>query len=140
MSRHQGTVISVPTGVKGAFRITLADGAWWWSPGMFTLHGYRADQIPRIVLTTRIVLGHIHSADRRRAAAAWSHLIADGHLVAVHYRIVGADGIVRPVFVLASTDFDQGRPATVVTGVMEFETPRDVWAASPRRGDPAYQR
>ena len=54
-------------------------------------------------------------------ADAWAHLIADGHLVALHYRIVGADGVVRPVFVLASTDLDKAVPPTVVTGVMEFD-------------------
>lgn len=123
MSRHQGTVISVPAGIKGAFRITLADAALWWSPGMFTLHGYRAERAPQTVPTTRMMLGHVHRADRRAAADAWAHLIADGHLVALHYRVAGADGIVRPVFVLASTDLDQVHPPTVVTGVMEFDAP-----------------
>lgn len=122
MSRHQGTATSVPAGIKGAFRITLADGACWWSPGMFTLHGYRADQLPRLVPTMRMMVGHVHPDDRRATAAAWAHLIADGHLVALHYRITGADGIVRPVFVLASTDHEQAHPPTLVTGVMEFDT------------------
>ena len=54
-------------------------------------------------------------------ANAWAHLIADGHLVALHYRIVGADNMVRPVFVLASTNLDKANPPTIVTGVMEFD-------------------
>ena len=41
--------------------------------------------------------------------------------------MVGADGVVRPIFVLASTDLDSAHPVTVVTGVMEFDAPqRDV--------------
>jgi PAS fold len=120
MARHQGTVVTVP-GIKGAFRMTLADGACWWSPGMFTLHGYRAGRLPRLVPTTRVMVNHVHPADRRATADAWAHLIADGHLVALHYRIVGADGVVRPVFVLASTNHDRANPPTVVTGVMEFD-------------------
>jgi hypothetical protein len=123
MTRHYGAVTSVPAGIKGAFRITLADGACWWSPGMFTLHGYRANQSPRLVPTTRIMISQVHPADLRGMADAWAHLIADGHLIALHYRIVGADGIVRPVFVLASTDLDKAHPPTVVTGVMEFDRP-----------------
>jgi len=124
MSRHQGTVISVPAGIKGAFRITLADGGLWWSPGMFTLHGYKANQLPQIVPTPRLMGGHVHPADRRATANAWSHLISDGHLIALHYRVSGADGTIRPVFVLASTDLDKNHPPTAVTGVMEFDAPR----------------
>ncbi len=121
MSRHQGTFITAPTGVKGAFRITLADGTCWWSPGMFTLHGDRAGRLSRLVPTTRMMVTHVHPADRRATANAWAHLIADGHLVALRYRIVGADEVIRPVFVLASTDLDKTHPPTVVTGVMEFD-------------------
>lgn len=123
MSRHQGTVIPVPAGLKGAFRITLADGALWWSPGMFTLHGYRSGRGLRIAPTTRLMVRHVHPADQRATGDAWAHLIADGHLIALHYRVVGADRITRPVFVLASSDLDQGHPPTVVTGVMEFDAP-----------------
>ena len=123
MSRHQGAVTTVPAGIKGAFRIALTDRACWWSPGMFLLHGYGANRSPQVVPTARMMVSQVHPADRRVAAGAWSHLIADGHLVALHYRIVGADGLVRPVFVLASTDLDKTHPPTVVTGVMEFDRP-----------------
>lgn len=123
MSRHQGTVIEVPAGIKGAFRITLADGALWWSPGMFTVHGYRTDRGPRLVPTTRLMARQVHPGDRRAGGDAWAHLVADGHLIALHYRVLGADGITRPVFVLASTDLHQDHPPTVVTGVMEFDGP-----------------
>jgi PAS domain-containing protein len=141
MSRHHGTAvrsratqragvgmsfdrvrpIENPTGVKGGFRITLADGTWWWSPGMFTLHGYRPDEMPRVRPSTRLVLAHRHPDDRKAMANAWAHLIADGRLVALHYRVLGADGITRAVFALASTDHHRkGRP-TAVTGVLQLE-------------------
>jgi len=138
MVHHHGTVVvrrrpipagrrnehvEKPAGIKGGFRITLASNSWWWSPGMYTLHGYRPDQLPEIVPTTRLVLAHRHSADQQAMAAAWSHLIADGKLVAFHYRIVGADGVIRPVFAMASTDFHPGHAPTVVTGVMQLESP-----------------
>jgi hypothetical protein len=134
MSRHHATVPGVrsgqrstrrpvdePVGLKGGFRIDLSDGTWWWSPGMFTLHGYRPDQMALTTPTTRLVLAHRHPADREAMADAWAHLIADGHLVALHYRVIGADGVTRAVFALASTDHTDGRPPTAVTGVLQFE-------------------
>jgi hypothetical protein len=121
MSRHQGTVVTIPTGIKGAFRMTLTDGACWWSPGMFALHGFPTNRAPWLVPTTRMMINHVHPADRRATANAWAHLLADGHLVALHYRIVGADDVVRPVFVLASTNHERANPPTVVTGVMELD-------------------
>lgn len=123
MSRHQGTVLTGPS-VKGAFRVTLASGAWWWSPGMYTLHGYRPNQARRVVPSTRLILAHLHPADRPAVNQAWAHLIADGELVALHFRIVGDDGVVRPVFALAATGFAAGDTPSVVTGVLEYDTTR----------------
>ena len=123
MSRHRGTVLTGPS-VKGAFRVTLASGTWWWSPGMYTLHGYRPGQARQVVPSTRLMLAHLHPADRRSMNEAWAHLIADGELVALRFRIVGADGVVRPVFALASTGFAAGDAPSVVTGVLEFDTTR----------------
>jgi hypothetical protein len=123
MSRHQGTVLTGPS-VKGAFRVTLADDSWWWSPGMYMLHGYRPGQVPQVIPSTRLMLAHLHPADRRSMNAAWAHLIADGELVALRFRIVGADGVVRPVFALASTGFAEREAPSVVTGVLELDTTR----------------
>jgi hypothetical protein len=110
--------------VKGGFRVSLSDGAWWWSPGMYTLHGYQPPQSSTTVPTTRLLLAHRHPADRPVVAGAWSHLLADGGLVAFHYRIVGFDGVVRPVFAMASTDYYAGRAPTIVTGVIQLEAAR----------------
>src|SRR6478752_5428859 len=117
-SDHRYEHVEAPAGIKGGFRFSLTDGAWWWSPGMFALHGYRQTQMRSVQPSTRLILSHRHPADRRAMAAAWAHLLADGKLVAFHYRIVGADGVVRPVFALASTDFNRGHDPTLVTGVL----------------------
>ena len=47
------------------------------------------------------------------------HLLIDGGVIALSYRIVGADKIRRPVFVMASIRSD--RDGDIVTGVMQLE-------------------
>ena len=118
---HRYEHVEAPAGIKGGFRFSLTDGTWWWSPGMYALHGYRQTQLRRVAPSTRLILSHRHPADRQAMAAAWAHLLADGKLAAFHYRIVGADGITRPVFALASTDFNRGHEPTMVTGVLQLE-------------------
>ncbi len=130
---HRYEHVEAPAGIKGGFRFSLTDGAWWWSPGMYALHGYRQTQMRSIQPSTRLILSHRHPADRRAMAAAWAHLLADGKLAAFHYRIVGADGVVRPVFALASTDFNRGHDPTLVTGVLQLEE------FSTRTGSPSSQ-
>jgi hypothetical protein len=116
-----------PAGVKGGFRLSLASGKWWWSPGMFQLHGYRTGQLPSVRPTSRLLLAHRHPADRHAFAQAWRHLLADGGVVAVRYRIVGVDDRVRPVFAMASLRRSDGpadgRQPPIVTGVMQSDGP-----------------
>ena len=100
---------------------------------MYELHGYRPDEMRHLKPTTRLILRHRHPGDRVAMAAAWAHLLADGKLAAFHYRIVGADAVTRPVFALASTDFNRGHEPTMVTGVLQLEE------FSTRTGSPASQ-
>ena len=130
---HRYEHVEAPAGIKGGFRFSLTDGAWWWSPGMYALHGYRQAQMRSVAPSTRLILSHRHPADRQAMAAAWAHLLADGKLAAFHYRIIGADGITRPVFALASTDFNRGHQPTMVTGVLQLEE------LSTRTGSPSSQ-
>jgi PAS domain-containing protein len=118
---HRHEHAAAPAGIKGGFRFSLTDDAWWWSPGMYALHGYRQAQMQKIRPSTRLMVIHRHPADRQAMAAAWAHLIADGSLAAFRYRILGADGVIRAVFALASTDFNRGHDPTLVTGVLQLE-------------------
>ena len=130
---HRYEHVEAPAGIKGGFRFSLTDAAWWWSPGMYALHGYRPEEMQKIRPSTRLIVIHRHPADRQAMAAAWAHLIADGSLAAFHYRIVGADGVTRPVFAMASTDFNRGHDPTLVTGVLQLEE------FSTRTGSPSSQ-
>ena len=130
---HRYEHVEAPAGIKGGFRFSLVDGAWWWSPGMYLLHGYGPNQMHRIAPSTRLILSHRHPADRQAMASAWAHLLAEGKLAAFHYRIIGADGVTRPVFAMASTDFNRGHAPTMVTGVLQLEE------FSTRTGTPSSQ-
>jgi len=111
-----------PVGVRGGFGFDLADGSWYWSPGMYTLHGYRPGQVPGLTLGARLMLRHCYHADRTAVRSAWRrHLIIDGGLVTVHYRVLGADGVTRQVLVLASPVHAGHRGLARFTGVMELD-------------------
>jgi len=119
--RHRNHRVEEAVTIKGGFRFDRTDGSWWWSPGMFLLHGYDPDRLHGVVPSMRLLLAHRHPADRQALADAWAHLVGDGRLVAFRHRVVGADGVIRPVFTVASTG--HGRDACAVTGVMQLDLP-----------------
>lgn len=113
--------IERPAGIRGGFRLSLASGRWWWSPGVFELHGFGRTGADGLVPSTRLLLAHRLAADRPAFDQAWRHLMTDGWATAFRYRIVGVDGRVRPVFVMASLDGGADRRTGVVTGVMQSD-------------------
>ena len=117
---HGREHVERPAGIKGGFRLSLTTGQWWWSPGMFELHGYHGAQVLSVRPTSRLLLTHRHPADREPFARAWQHLLSDGGVVAFRYRIVGDDDRVRPVFAMAYLDSASGRGGEV-TGVMQSD-------------------
>ena len=125
-----------PAGVKGGFRLSLVSGQWWWSPGVFELHGMRPGDELAARPSTRLLLARRHPADRGAFTQAWRHLIADGGVIAVRYRIVGVDGRVRPVFVMAYLDEIAGCGPRFVTGMMQSE---DDAGGPPGSGSPSQQ-
>lgn len=121
---HRTEHVERPAGVKGGFRLCLPTGQWWWSPGMFRLHGYPPHQWRSLRPSTRLLLTHRHPADRSAFAQAWTHLLQTGGVMAVRYRIVGVDGVIRPVFAMAYFDRPAGaagRAAGEITGVMQSD-------------------
>lgn len=124
--------------VRGGFRFNPAADSGWWSPGMYRLHGYQPGQVPDTSPGARLALTHCHPADRAAVRAAYRHLQTGGGLVAVHYRVLGADGVSRRVFVLATPVSDRHHRHVGVTGVMELDDEPTPPAADPP--DPAPTR
>jgi hypothetical protein len=134
---HAREHIERPAGIKGGFRLSIASGQWWWSPGVFELHGFGPLGPGAARPSTRLLLTRRHPGDRRAFAGAWRHLLTDGGVVALRYRIVGVDGRVRPVFVMAYLDEIAGHGPRFVTGMMQSED--DVIAADDPRVDSATE-
>ena len=118
---HSREHVERPAGIRGGFRLSLESGRWWWSPGMYELLGYRSGHTP--APSTQLLLGHRHPLDRAMFERAWRHLVADGGVVAIRYRIIGVDDRVRPVFAMAyRDDTPEGRPLAV-SGVIQSDGP-----------------
>lgn len=112
--------VGAPGGITGGFQFTVVDGSWWWSPGMYMLLGIDQRQISENPPSTRLLFRHLHPADRRPVTRAWVHLRDRGGPVAVSFRIIGSDDLVRRVFVNASTDRDSR--GGIISGVIALET------------------
>lgn len=119
---HSLEHVERPAGVKGGFRLSLTTGNWWWSAGMFQLHGYTPTQWRTVRPCGRLMLAHRHPDDRAAFAQAWRHLLSDGGVVAFRYRIVGIDGRIRPVFAMAYLDEIAGSGPRFVTGVIQSDS------------------
>ncbi len=109
--------------VKGGFRVSVPDLTWWWSPGMLALHGYTPGRGPAVVPSSSLIMSHRHPGDRKALSGAWSQLHTDDGIVVFHYRIVGDDAVTRPVFVMASTEYDDDHRPVAISGVLEEESP-----------------
>lgn len=88
--------------VRGAFRIDLGRGRTWWSPGVWLLHGLRPRRAGAPAPGVRVVIRHRHQEDRPAMVKAWRHLRDTHRPVCFDYRILGVDGVTRPVMVMAA--------------------------------------
>jgi hypothetical protein len=91
---------------------------------MYRLHGYPPVQWRSVRPSGRLLLAHRHPADRPAFAQAWCHLLDEGGVIAVRYRIIGVDRLVRPVFAMAYFDrvgTGAGGQSREVTGVMQSD-------------------
>jgi hypothetical protein len=88
-----GAGIAPPAALVGHFSHRPDTDAWWWSDGMFCIHGFDPGQV---VPSTELVMSHIHPDDRE---AAWESRDAalDGEPFSFVHRITTAAGRLRVV-------------------------------------------
>jgi hypothetical protein len=106
--------------LAGRYRYDRRNGAWWWSPEMFTLHGLRPGTAEPC---TEVLLHHQHPDDRERTLAALTGACTAGRPFSLESRLVRADGEQRTVVLLGEPEVDQAGGVSAVEGLCIDVTP-----------------
>ena len=110
----------------GYFTYTVEDDHWYWSQGIYELHGYEPGAVPA---STELLLQHKHPDDAVRAFEVLETVIRDGQPFSCYHRIIDAAGCVRYVLsvgrALAGAD---GRVEQVTGFFVDLTTVRDAEA------------
>ena len=93
------------SGVVGHYTYTVAEDAWWWSEGVYALHGFAPGEVPA---TTEVLLRHKHPDDRERTAAALHTAIRDGGPFGCYHRIIDRHERVRSIVAVGRGVTDAG--------------------------------
>ena len=94
----------------GRFRFTAPTGRWWWSDGMFAIHGMAPGEVvPTLALMSR----HIHPEDRGRVLDALGRCGSDGEPFGCQYRLVDLHGAERTVTLTGTGDADDDPQCTI---------------------------
>ena len=78
----------------GYFVYTVADDHWWWSDGLYALHGYAPREVPA---TTAVMLSHKHPDDAARTYDVLETAVHTGQPFSCYHRVVDQQGRVRSV-------------------------------------------
>lgn len=93
------------------FRYDLRSGDWWWSPGMFDLHGLTEGEAEP---STDLLMSHKHPEDLATAEQTLRNVLSTGEPFCCRHRVVDAHGQVREVLSVGEAVCDaEGRIATV---------------------------
>jgi len=76
------------------FRFDVVTGSWWWSPGMFALHGFEAGDVEP---STDLLMAHKHPEDLLSTEDTLRGVLATGEPFCCRHRVVDAHGRIREV-------------------------------------------
>jgi hypothetical protein len=118
------------TGPFGPFTYTVATRSWWWSDGLFQIHGFAPGDV---VPTTELLVSHKHPDDLEAAQQVIDRALGAGETFALWHRIVDAKRRVRNVVSVGDGVRDESGALREVRGFMvdvteskRAETSRDV--------------
>ena len=76
------------------FRYDVPTGSWWWSPGMFALHGFETGEVDP---STDLLMAHKHPEDLLATEDTLRGVLTTGEPFCCRHRVVDARGRVREV-------------------------------------------
>jgi hypothetical protein len=97
----------------GRFRYYIDQERWWWSDGLFRMHGFEPGEV---VPTTSLMLAHQHPDDRARGLDAMIAALADGKPFSSRHRIIDAKKRVHTVVTIGDGFTDPDGTLTQVRG------------------------
>ena len=95
------------------FRYDVATGDWWWSPGMFELHGLVDGEMQP---TTGLLMAHKHPGDLAATENTLRHVLATGEPFCCRHRVVDAHGRLREVLSVGEAGHGPDGSITTVQG------------------------
>jgi PAS domain S-box-containing protein len=78
----------------GYYTYTVGDDHWWWSDGMYGLHGFAPREVPA---TTEFLLHHKHPDDMARTYEVLETAVRTGEPFSCYHRVIDRRGRVRSV-------------------------------------------
>ncbi len=95
------------------FRYDLISCRWWWSEGMYALHGFApGDVIP----STELMLAHKHPDDRTRTEHTLQAVMETGEPFCCRHRVLDFAGTVHVVLSLGEGVCDTSGAVTAIQG------------------------
>ncbi len=128
-------VMSVP-GPFGPFVYTLASGDWWWSDGLFRIHGFEPGDV---VPTTEFLVAHKHPEDAAVALAVIERTLTGGEPFALWHRIIDAHQRVRQVVSVGDGVYDETGTLVEIRGHM-VDVTESMRTETSRQIDEAVRR
>ncbi len=107
------------------FRYDVATGDWWWSPGMFELHGLVDGEMQP---STDLLMAHKHPGDLAATENTLRHVLATGEPFCCRHRVVDAHGRLREVLSVGEAGRGPDGSITAVQGY--FVDLTDAFAAT----------
>ena len=95
------------------FRYDLVGRRWWWSEGMYALHGFEPGEV---IPSTQLMLAHKHPDDGTRTEHTLQAVMATGEPFCCRHRILDASGAVHLVLSLGEEVCDASGAVTAVHG------------------------
>ena len=100
---------------EARFEWDLSTGRWWWSDGMYALHGFApGSALP----TLELLLSRQHPQDRARTREAFTRACEDGRPFVFEHRVMTLDKGLRTMILSVTAPIGHGPRAHVIAGTL----------------------